>query len=97
MGLREIETKSAGNTLNVLKQILEHLDNAQKCDNNVSRDIAIRITAAMSDRAAVKFYEMLCTYRKEILPIAFANYQTFIHDKMIKILLHYRTRNMQTS
>jgi hypothetical protein len=80
LGLREIETKSAGNTLNVLKEILYDLDSASKSDNNeISRDIVSHITATMSDRAAteIKFNEMLCTYRKEILPLAYENYETF--------------------
>ncbi|WAR14697.1 hypothetical protein MAR_004802 [Mya arenaria] len=84
LGLREIETKYASNTLSVLKEILEDLDCASKCSNSeTSRDIVAHITATMSDRAAteVKFNDLLSTYRTEVLPLVYSNYETFTEDE----------------
>ncbi|WAQ97077.1 hypothetical protein MAR_029767, partial [Mya arenaria] len=84
LGLKEIETKSARNTLSVLKEILEDLDCASKCSNSeTSRDIVAHITATMSDRAAteVKFNDLLSTYRTEVLPLVYSNYETFTEDE----------------
>jgi len=88
LGLREIETKSASNTLSVLKQILDDLDTASRNSNNqVSRDIITHITGTMSDRAAteVKFNELLENYRKEILPLTYASYDTFTLEEKTHI------------
>ncbi|XP_053372789.1 uncharacterized protein LOC128546365 [Mercenaria mercenaria] len=82
LGLREIETKSASNTLKVLQEILNDLDSAAS-NNNVSRDIITHITATMSDRAAteVRFNELLQQYRKEILPLTYHNYHLFTEEE----------------
>jgi len=80
LGLREIETKSANDTLKVFQQILSDLNEcASTSDNQVSKEIICHIVATMSDRAAteVKFNDMLYSYRKEILPLFYANYDTF--------------------
>jgi len=47
--------------------------------DSVSNDILCHITSTMSDIAAteVKFNAMLETYRQEVLPLCFANYDTF--------------------
>lgn len=70
--LREIETKSANDTLKVFQQILSDLnESASTSDNQLSKEIICHVAATMSDRAAteVKFNDMLYSYRKEILPL----------------------------
>jgi len=64
----------------VFQQILSDLNEcASTSDNQVSKEIICHIVATMSDRAAteVKFNDMLYSYRKEILPLFYANYDTF--------------------
>lgn len=82
LGLKEIKTKSANDTLAVFQQILTDLDNNSN-DNSVSKDIISHITATMSDRAAteVKFNELIEQYRTEVLPLAYHNYDTFTEEK----------------
>ena len=82
LGLKEIKTKSANDTLAVFQQILTDLDNNSN-DNSVSKDIISHITATMSDRAAteVKFNELIELYRTEVLPLAYHNYDTFTEEK----------------
>lgn len=79
LGLRDIETKSANDTLVVFKQILCDLDDASKLDKNeTSNKIVSHIVATMSDRAAteLKFNDLLSEFRKEILPLTYDNYQS---------------------
>lgn len=74
MGLREIETKSGQDTLNIFKEILSDLDHiSQKKSSN---KIIKHIVATMSDRAAteVKFNELLEEFRSTILPLVIENY-----------------------
>lgn len=82
LGLKEIETKSAKDTLTVFQQILTDLDNSSN-DDSVSKDIITHITATMSDRAAteVKFNELIEQYRTEVLPLAYHNYDTFTEEE----------------
>ena len=82
LGLREIETKSSQNTLIVFREILCDLDNSLNIDS-ASKDIIAHITVAMADRAAteVRFNNLLEEYRKEILPLAYHNYETFTADE----------------
>ena len=64
----------------MFQQILSDLNEcASTSDNQVSKEIICHIVATMSDRAAteVKFNDMLYSYRKEILPLFYANYDTF--------------------
>lgn len=61
LGLRDIETKSTNNTLEVFKDLLNDLDErSDSTENQVSKDIICHIKATMSDRAAteVKFNEL---------------------------------------
>ena len=84
LGLRDIETKSSESTLKVFKEILSDLDeNSSASNNETSRSIICHITATMSDSAAteVKFNELLCNYRKEILPLTYCNYASFIEEE----------------
>ncbi|CAG2200332.1 unnamed protein product [Mytilus edulis] len=55
LGLRDIETKSAEDTLKVLKEILQDLNEiSDSVDNSVSKDILKHISATLSDRAATE-------------------------------------------
>ena len=72
LGLRDIETKSADNTLKVFKEILRDLNDISDSENDpVSRDIIKHICATLSDRAAteMKFNNLLESYRKDVLPL----------------------------
>jgi len=76
---------SSRNTLSVLKEILQDLDNASSSDNNeVSGDIITHIKA--TDRAAteLKFNDLLQPYRDEVLPMTYINYETFREETMQK-------------
>lgn len=76
LGLRDIETKSANDTLKVFNQILSDLDDASWFDDNyTSRSIVNNIVATMSDRAAteLKFNTLLSDFRKETLTLAIEN------------------------
>ena len=62
LGLREIEAKSAKDTLQTYKEILQDIDNCSKsATNESSMKILLHTIATMSDRAAteVKFNELL--------------------------------------
>jgi len=64
----------------VLKEILQDLNEvSDSVDNSVSKDILKHISATLSDRAAteVKFNDLLQSYRAEILPLVYANFDTF--------------------
>jgi hypothetical protein len=74
LGLRDIETKSASDTLKVFKQILQDLDEKSSEEGSeTSQNIVSHIVATLSDRAAtkVKFNSLLYDFRKEILPLTF--------------------------
>ena len=76
LGLREIETKSAQDTLTTYRAILDDIAERSKCVNNeASTKILVNTVATMSDRAAteVKFNELLRTYR-EVLPMIIEGY-----------------------
>ena len=72
VGLRDLTTKSAKDTLDTFKQILWDLDKVHyNPDNNItSQNLLFHIRNTMSDRAATeaKFNELLEAYREEILP-----------------------------
>lgn len=80
LGLRDIETKSASDTLKVFQQILQDIDE-KSCEegSETSRKIVSHIVATLSDRAAteVKFNSLLYDFRKEILPLTYHNYDDF--------------------
>ena len=55
LAVRDIETKSAENTLNVFKEILQDIDDVMKrSDDEVSKLVLQHISATMSDRAATE-------------------------------------------
>ncbi|KAK3096973.1 hypothetical protein FSP39_005288 [Pinctada imbricata] len=71
LGLRELTTKSAKDTLDTFKEILFDLDNRYYTSQNlISQNILFHIRNTMSDRAAteMKFNSLLESYREEILP-----------------------------
>ena len=81
LGLKEIETKSAKDTLAVFQQILTDLENSSN-DDSVLKDIITHTTATMSEIAAteVKFNEFIEQYRTEVLPLAYHTYGTFTEE-----------------
>jgi len=86
LGVRDVETKSAEDTLSTLLEMLMDVE-AISSSNSVSNDILCHITSTMSDRAATEaeFKAMLETYRQEILPLCYANYDTFSHEEKFRL------------
>jgi hypothetical protein len=71
LGLREMATKSAQNTLDTFQEILQDISDTNKESNFNSGDrILCNIQNTMSDRAAteLKFNDLLENYRLELLP-----------------------------
>ena len=71
LGLRNISTKSADDTLTGLKQILDDINEKSSQQNDITKKrILYNITSTMSDRAAteIKFNKMVEDLRKEVLP-----------------------------
>ena len=75
LGIRDMASKSADDTLDVFKEILEDISQLSKSDdpNQIPRGkkLLISIEKTMSDRAAteVKFNELLEAYINETLPL----------------------------
>ena len=79
LGLREIETKSAKDTLSTYNEILRDIDECSKSTRNeASMKILVHTVATMSDRAAteVKVNELLQQYRKEVLLMVVKEYDS---------------------
>jgi hypothetical protein len=77
LGIKDIATKSAADTLKVFKEILADIDIASNSSSReTSKLILQHIVATMSDRAAteVKFNTLLEDYRKTIMPVVFENF-----------------------
>ena len=71
LGLREICTKSSGDTLDTLKQLLSDIDEVSKNTDSISTKLFMQhVVATMSDRAATKtnFNTLLEEFRQETLP-----------------------------
>ena len=88
LGLRDIETKSANNTLKVFKEIFSDLNDISDSENDpVSRDIIKHICATLSDRAPIemKFNNLLESYRKDVLPLIYLNYDTLSDNENWKL------------
>lgn len=78
LGLRDIEKNLA--IILLLNEILNDLnDISESCDEIASKDIIKHICATLSDRAATetKFNSLLESYRKDVLPLIYSNYDTF--------------------
>ena len=84
VGLRDLTTKSAKDTLDVFKQILWDFDKIYyKPTNSVaSQDLLYHLRNTMSDRAATetKFNNLLESYRAEILPVVLSDWEEFDED-----------------
>lgn len=79
LGLREMATKSAQNTLDTFKEILQDISDTNKeALVNSGDKILCNIQNTMSDRAAteLKFNELLENYRVELLPQIRTDYNT---------------------
>ena len=77
LGLREMSTKSAQDTLSTFKDILQDISESQEhSENDTSLKILRNIQNTMSDRASteLKFNDLLQDYRKDILPIVIDNF-----------------------
>lgn len=76
LGLRDLTTKSASDTLETLTQILGDIDHAADIGNDASKKILTNISATMSDSASteIKFNSLLEEYRATILPYTIENY-----------------------
>ena len=70
LGLRDIATKSADDTLHVFQQILNDIDSVSDIPEK-SKLLLRHITSTMSDRAAteIKFNRLLEEYRTQVLPL----------------------------
>ncbi|XP_060592795.1 uncharacterized protein LOC132747429 [Ruditapes philippinarum] len=70
LGMREIVTKSAADTLSAFQQILGDIEDRTKEANQAAKRVLANITATMSDRASTekKFNSLLEELRTSILP-----------------------------
>lgn len=78
LGLREICTKSSGDTLDTLKQLLGDIDEVSRNTGSESTKLFMQhIVATMSDRAATetKFNTLLEEFRHDILPVIDERYE----------------------
>ena len=83
LGLRDIATKSAKDSLDTFKEILADLDDAIATDTTTpGKEILCNIRSTMSDRAATeaKFVELLEHFRGEVLPQIKEHFQTLSED-----------------
>lgn len=79
LGMREMKTKSAADTLSVFKEILSDIEEASRSSNNENSKLLLKhIVATMSDRAATeeKFNTLLQDYKNSLLPVIVENYET---------------------
>ena len=76
LGMRDLVTKSASDTLDTLREILHDIDHAAENGDEASRKILTNISATMSDSASteVKFNSLLQEYRSAVIPYTVENY-----------------------
>ena len=95
LGMRDIVSKSAEDTLTTLKVILDDINdihNGLKQENDEKNEVGLEILCKiknfMSDRAATeaKFNDMLQTYRKECLKLYKKGWETFTQEKKDKLI-----------
>ncbi|CAG2220930.1 unnamed protein product [Mytilus edulis] len=70
LGLRNILTKGAKDTLKTFQEILQDISEVSEvCDHEAGKKVLLNIVSTMSDRAStqIKFNELLEEYRAEIL------------------------------
>ena len=83
LGLRELETKSASDTLATFQEILKDIEHRYKVDDSiVSKKCLVNIIATMSDRASteIKFNELLQDFRSKILPDLIENWSSMSNE-----------------
>ena len=89
VGLRDLATKSAKDTLDVFKEILWDIDSVyyKPSNNTVSQNLLYQIRNTMSDRAATetKFNELLEAYRSEIVPALTDGWSELDEELRIKL------------
>lgn len=70
LDMRQLETKSAQNTMNVFQEIREDIQEKTWEANSTAKKILLKITATMSDRASTekKFNSLLQELRTGVLP-----------------------------
>lgn len=92
VGLRDMLTKSAKDTLDVFKEILWDLDKLyyKGTNNPTSQNLLFNVRNTMSDRAATesKFNDLLEAYRGEILPMMIEDWDNLsqeLRDEMTRL------------
>ena len=84
LGVRDMATKSAADTLSVFKEILNDIDyTSEQSSDQTSKLILKHIVATMSDRAAteIKFNTLLQDYKTTIMPAIIENLDTMPEDE----------------
>lgn len=95
LGLRDIKTKSAADTLSVFKEILSDIDLVSNTSTNDKSKLLMKhIVATMSDRAAteVKFNALLQEYKENIAPLIIDNFIDLSEDEkgaIVKLLNYF--------
>ena len=87
LGLRELATKSASDTMDTFREILTDIDNVAESADDASRKILTNITCTMSDCAAteVKFNSILEEYRAAVLPYTLENYNELDENAKLSV------------
>ena len=88
LGVHEMVSKSAADTLSVFKEVLSDIDyTCQQSDHEPSKLILQHIVVTMSDRAAteVKFNTLLNDYRETIMPTVIDIYDQMPEDERTAI------------
>ena len=86
MGLKEMNNKSAQTCLDTFKYILNEIDITT--ESTCGKRIVANIKNTMSDSAATekKFHNLLQTYREEILPDVYSNWDELTEDEQTKLV-----------
>ena len=59
LGMRQLETKSVQNTMNVFQEILGDIKEKTEEANSTAKKILLKITATVSDRASTEKFNSL--------------------------------------
>ena len=88
LGLREMVSKSAEDTLNTFKTILDDISYVCSTSSRLGMQILTQIKNTMSDRAATeaKFNDLLKAYREECLPKVVENWEDFTDAAKEKVI-----------
>lgn len=88
LGVRDLPTKSAADSLIVFQEILQDLDNAAgKADDSVTCGVIRHIASTMSDQASTekKFNSLLQDFKNEILPKVVEHYNELPEDAKVAV------------